>query len=110
MAADREESLKAYKKRLDSALDNQFLRKAMDNFAVAYRASRENAFAGMDTEGLIQAVADAKADAVIRNRELMAAFKKRLKKTASMSILQTRLRRPIKSSHRLPKILVVGTL
>ncbi|WDP90580.1 MAG: LUD domain-containing protein [Desulfobacter sp.] len=71
------ENLSAYKKRLDSALDNEFLRKAMDNFAVAYRASRENAFAGMDTEGLIRAAADAKADAVLRNQALMAAFRKK---------------------------------
>ena len=71
------ESLKEYKDRLDAALDNKFLRRAMDNFAVAYRVSRENAFAGMDTDALIQAAADAKADAVIRNDELMAAFKKK---------------------------------
>jgi len=74
MAAKQEESLKEYKDRLDSALDNKFLRKAMDNFAVAYRTSRKNAFAGMDTEELIQTVADAKADAVIHNEDLMKAF------------------------------------
>ena len=73
------ESLKAYKNRLDDALGNEFLRKAMDNFAVAYRASRENAFTGMDTAELIQTVADVKADAVIRNQELMAAFKLKAK-------------------------------
>jgi iron-sulfur cluster protein len=77
MSANQEESLKDYRKRLESAMDNEFLRKAMDNFAVAYRASRENAFTGMDTDALIQAAADAKADAVIRNDELMAAFKKK---------------------------------
>jgi len=73
----QEESLKAYKDRLDEALDNKFLRKAMDTFAVAYRASRENAFAGMDTEELIRTVADAKADAVMRIEELLAAFGKK---------------------------------
>ena len=73
------ESLKSYKNRLDDALGNEFLRKAMDNFAVAYRASRENAFTGMDTAELIQTVADVKADAVIRNQELMAAFRKKAK-------------------------------
>ncbi|HCY87959.1 MAG TPA: (Fe-S)-binding protein [Desulfobacteraceae bacterium] len=73
------ESLKAYKNRLDDALGNEFLRKAMDNFAVAYRTSRENAFSGMDTAELIQTVADVKADAVIRNQELLAAFKQKAK-------------------------------
>ncbi len=68
------ESLKKYKDRLDAALGNKFLRKAMDNFAVAYPISRENAFAGMDTEEMIQTVADIKADAVIRNKALMEEF------------------------------------
>ncbi|WDP90571.1 MAG: LUD domain-containing protein [Desulfobacter sp.] len=77
MADERQESLKSYKERLDAALGNKFLRKAMDNFAVAYRTSRENAFAGMDTRELIRVVADAKADAVARNEELMAAFRKK---------------------------------
>jgi L-lactate utilization protein LutB len=74
MAKENSESLKQYKKRLDDAISNEFLRKAMDNFAVAYRTSRENAFAGMDTDGLIQTVADVKADAVIRNKDLLKAF------------------------------------
>ena len=74
MAKENSESLKQYKKRLDEAISNEFLRKAMDNFAVAYRTSRENAFSGMDTESLIQTVADVKADAVIRNNALLKAF------------------------------------
>ena len=69
-----QENLKTYKKRLDDAISNEFLRKAMDNFAVAYRTSRENAFDGMDTEALIQTVADIKADAVIQNTALLKAF------------------------------------
>ena len=73
------ESIKEYRDRLDCALNNKFLRKAMDNFAVAYRASRENAFTGLDTDALIQTVADAKAEAVIRNEELLAAFTKKAK-------------------------------
>lgn len=74
MAKETSESLKQYKKRLDDAISNEFLRKAMDNFAVAYRTSRENAFAGMDTDELIQTVADVKADAVIRNTDLLREF------------------------------------
>jgi len=76
-----QESLKTYKKRLDDAISNPFLRKAMDNFAVAYRTSRENAFAGMDTEALIKTVADVKADAVIRNNALLKKFTIRAEET-----------------------------
>ena len=74
MALKPGESLKAYKNRLDSALGNKFLRKAMDNFALAYPLARENAFAGMDAEEMIQIVADIKADAVMRNKDLFKAF------------------------------------
>ena len=71
---EKNESLNAYKNRLDQALANPFLRKAMDNFAVAYRTSRENAFAGMDKEALIQEVAEIKASAVQNNEALLAQF------------------------------------
>lgn len=71
---EKQESLKAYKNRLDQALANPFLRQAMDNFAVAYRVSRENAFAGMDKEALIQEVAGIKASAVQNNEALVALF------------------------------------
>ncbi len=85
-----EESLKNYKKRLDDAISNEFLRKAMDNFAVAYRTSRENAFAGMDTEALIKTVADVKADAVIRNDDLLKEFTaKAEKKGIHVHVAQT---------------------
>jgi iron-sulfur cluster protein len=68
------ESLKAYKHRLGDALDNRFLRQAMDNFAVAYRASRENAFAGMDVQALVRQVADIKASAIANHPALLAQF------------------------------------
>jgi iron-sulfur cluster protein len=79
MALKSEESLKAYKNRLDSALGNKFLRKAMDNFAVAYPIARKNAFAGLDTDEMIQTVADIKADAVIHNKALMDEFLQKAK-------------------------------
>ncbi|MEX1299666.1 MAG: L-lactate dehydrogenase (quinone) large subunit LdhH, partial [Desulfotignum sp.] len=68
------ENLKAYKHRLDDALDNRFLRQAMDKFAVAYRASRQNAFAGIDVDHLIQKVADIKAAAIADNKALLEQF------------------------------------
>jgi len=71
------ESLKSYKHRLDDALDNRFLRQAMDKFAVAYRVSRENAFAGMDVADLIQQVADIKAAAIADCKALLERFIKK---------------------------------
>ncbi len=71
---ETKESLKAYKDRLDTALKNKFLRTAMDNFAVAYRTSRKNAFAGMDVEGIIAEVAEVKAQAIQNNEALLTEF------------------------------------
>ncbi|WP_027362805.1 L-lactate dehydrogenase (quinone) large subunit LdhH [Desulfospira joergensenii] len=73
---ENQESLKSYKSRLDAALGNEFLRRAMDNFAVAYRTSRENAFSGMDVDGLIREVAEIKARAVQDNEALLEKFTK----------------------------------
>lgn len=66
--------LKQYKGELTGALNNDFLRTAMDNFAIAYRASRANAFKGMDLEGLIADIARGKDDAMSRMDELLAQF------------------------------------
>jgi len=68
--------LKEYRGELKSALDNEFLRTAMDNFAVAYRASRAKAFAGMDVDGLVREIALAKDQAMARMDELLAEFTK----------------------------------
>lgn len=66
--------LKQYKGELAGALNNDFLRTAMDNFAIAYRASRANAFKGMDLDGLIADIARGKDDAMSRMDELLAQF------------------------------------
>lgn len=66
--------LKEYRAELREALDNEFLRQAMDKFAVAYRGSRARAFAGMDLKGLIADVAQAKDGAAQRMDELLAEF------------------------------------
>ncbi|RLB93810.1 MAG: (Fe-S)-binding protein [Deltaproteobacteria bacterium] len=76
---DKEESLKEYKDRLDTALGNTFLRTAMDNFAVAYRTSRKNAFAGMDVDAMIQEVAEIKAHAIKNNEALLEEFTRKAK-------------------------------
>jgi iron-sulfur cluster protein len=74
---EKAESLKSYKKRIEGALNNEFLRKALDNFAVAYRTGRANAFKDMDLDATIQKVADIKAEAVKNSQELLETFKKK---------------------------------
>lgn len=69
------ETLREYKDRIDSSLENQFLRSAMDKFAVAYRESRKNAFAGMDTEELIAEVSAIKKNAISQGEILFEQFK-----------------------------------
>ena len=68
-------NIKAYKKEVDDALQNEFLRTAMDNFAVAYRTGRANAFAGMDVEKLVSDIAEAKDAAIAHMDELFEEFK-----------------------------------
>jgi iron-sulfur cluster protein len=68
-------TLKGYRKQVDQALANDFLRQAMDNFAVAYRASRANAFAGLDVNHLVAEVAAAKDQALFDLDGLYARFK-----------------------------------
>ncbi|MBU1230022.1 MAG: LUD domain-containing protein [Proteobacteria bacterium] len=67
--------LKEYKGELSGALGNEFLRTAMDNFAMAYRVSRAKAFAGMDVDGLVRDIAQAKDQAMARMDELFEEFK-----------------------------------
>ncbi len=71
----KNETLKSYKKRIDTSLENQFLRSAMDKFAVAYRESRKNAFAGIDVECLIAEVAKIKQNAIKNSEKLFEQFK-----------------------------------
>ena len=68
--------LKEYRQEVKGALDNKFQREAMDKFAVAYRTSRANAFAGMDIPALVDEVARAKDNALARIEGLFAQFKR----------------------------------
>ena len=69
--------LKGYRQEVDKALNNEFQRQAMDKFAVAYRASRQSAFAGIDVDVLIEDVARAKDKAVERMDALLGEFKRK---------------------------------
>lgn len=68
-------NLKEYKAELQESLDNEFLRKALDVFAVAYRANRDKAFSEIDLPELIAEIAAAKDESVDRLDELFAQFK-----------------------------------
>ncbi len=76
-------NLKEYKTEVNGALQNEFLRSAMDNFAVAYRTGRANAFAGMDIAGLVSEIAAAKDAAISRMEELFEEFKHSAEKTGT---------------------------
>jgi iron-sulfur cluster protein len=69
-------NLSEYRKQLREALDNEFQRQALDKFAVAYRTSRANAFAGIDAPELIAEIAAAKDAAVDHLQELYEEFKR----------------------------------
>ncbi len=73
-------NLKEYKKEVDDALQNTFLRSAMDKFAVAYRSGRANAFAGMDVEALVAEIAAVKDAALTRMDALFEEFKENASK------------------------------
>ncbi len=69
-------NLSEYRKQLREALENEFQREALDKFAVAYRTSRANAFAGIDAPELISEIAAAKDEAVDHLLELYEEFKR----------------------------------
>jgi iron-sulfur cluster protein len=66
--------MKAYRQNVRGALDDRFLRKAMDMFAVAYRSSRKDAFAGVDKDRLIDEVARRKDNAIANMGQLLEQF------------------------------------
>ncbi|WP_428558487.1 MAG: L-lactate dehydrogenase (quinone) large subunit LdhH [Solidesulfovibrio sp. DCME] len=69
-------NLSQYRQQLREALNNEFQREALDKFAVAYRTSRANAFAGIDAPELIAEIAAAKDEAIDHLLELYEEFKR----------------------------------
>ncbi len=61
-------NLAEYGVELDEALENSFLRKTLDNFAVAYKANRDNVFKQINSPEIIAKIADVK-DHVAQNLE-----------------------------------------
>jgi iron-sulfur cluster protein len=76
-------TLKEYRINVDDALRNEFLRSAMDKFAVAYRTGRANAFAGMDVEQLVAEIAAIKDAAAAHMDELYETFKRNAEKNGT---------------------------
>lgn len=68
-------TLSDYRKKIDEALSDDFLRKTLDTFAVSYKANRESVFKEVDERGLIRQIADAKDDACKHMEELYEQFK-----------------------------------
>ncbi len=70
-------SLRDYRQQISAALNDQFLRQAMDNFAVAYRGSRQAVFEGLDPDAMAEAIADMKDRSLGRLEALFDQFKQR---------------------------------
>jgi iron-sulfur cluster protein len=71
------QDMKTYKDRIKTALGNQFLRKALDNFASAYKVSRAKAFEGIDLDALKDQIAEGKDQALTQLESLFQQFKAR---------------------------------
>ncbi|MDR2386702.1 MAG: lactate utilization protein, partial [Deltaproteobacteria bacterium] len=70
-------SSRKYHKSLNQALEDSFLRKTLDKFAVQYRSSREAVFSGLAEKELIQEVALAKDWALSRLEDLFEEFSRK---------------------------------
>ncbi len=72
---DAPKDMKEYHVELEKTLENSFLRKTLDTFAVAYKANRDNVFQQVDGPSIIRKIADVK-DFVSKNfEELYEQFK-----------------------------------
>lgn len=68
-------TLSSYRQDLEKTLENSFLRKTLDNFAVAYKANREAVFQQVDEKKLIGQIADCKDYVAKHFEELYEQFK-----------------------------------
>ena len=72
-----------YHKMIAEALDDEFLRRTLDKFAVDYRASRDKVFTEVDGADLIRRIADRKDWCARHLEELYEQFKTEDGKAAS---------------------------
>ncbi len=90
-------NMKEYRKQLSEAMEEDFQRKALDNFVVAYRQGRAKAFSEIDLPALVQAIGGCKDEAVSRLEELFAEFKDQ----AEAKGVQVHLARTDKEANRI---------
>ena len=69
------QDIKSYKKRLKEALEDEFLRKALDTFNTVYRENRPTVYQGIDFEGIKEEIAAGKDETLSRLAELFEEFK-----------------------------------
>jgi iron-sulfur cluster protein len=77
------EDMKAYKRRVREALDDEFLARALDAFARAYPDGRARAFEGRDPEALAADVGRIKDDCLGRLEELYERFRENAEKAGA---------------------------
>lgn len=68
-------NLKQYRRECQQSLDNEFLRSALDKFAVAYRESRANAFSEYDVRQIVEEIAEIKDGTSANLTRLYEQFK-----------------------------------
>lgn len=68
-------NMKGYRRECKESLENDYLRTALDKFAVAYRTSRKNAFAAYDADQLIDDVVQMKDSTLENLDQLYDQFK-----------------------------------
>lgn len=73
-----------YHRQIAAALDDSFLRRTLDKFAVEYRASRDAAFEEIDGETMISRIADTKDGSAKRLEELYKQFKDEAEKRGAV--------------------------
>ncbi|MCP4748249.1 MAG: 4Fe-4S dicluster domain-containing protein [Desulfobacteraceae bacterium] len=73
-------NLKAYRKQIEEALEDKFQRKALDKFALSYRASRDEAFSGLDFDCLVADIVRLKDNALAQLDVLYTRFKQNAEK------------------------------
>lgn len=69
--------IREYRRQLKKALENDFLRKTLDNFALSYMEARERAFEGIDFDELRLKLSSARRSAVERLEELYEGFREK---------------------------------
>ncbi len=70
-------NLKMYRQECDESLGNDYLRTALDKFAIAYKDSRSKAFEGFDVVQLIHEIAQMKDDVLLNLDGLYEQFKQK---------------------------------